>query len=118
HNLFFKEFRLVTPLKWAAIFLGAVGALYGAGYLMCHWYALLTAVGAWFYKNSYPYEEAILGITALIGLLAVFWNRAAVWLYENFFSVFGLFLSNIHLRLGLNRLFKRRGRLERLLNLK
>jgi hypothetical protein len=41
-----------------------------------------------------------------------------VWCFESFFALFGFFGSNIYFGLGLNRLFLRRGQLDRLLNLK
>jgi hypothetical protein len=72
----------------------------------------------WLLGRSWRVDLIVVFAFVLAVVVAAAWPRFRIWCFESFFAVFGFLGSNLYFALGLNRLFLRRGRVERLLNLK
>jgi len=114
-DLFFKQMRLAPPLVIAlstAILMLAVGAV---------WWDVARnydALWQWLAHNGWQASYLAIGMSIIAIAVAVAIPRLRVWCVESFFAFFGAAASNLYFMSFLNRLFLRRGKLDRLLGLK
>ena len=107
HSLFFKNLLLAPRRKLAAVLLVVVLVL-----------ACLAAIASLGPAVAWA-AFCTLAAAAVIALAVVGAVPAArVWCFESFFALFGFLGSNAYFALEANETFLKRGRLDRLLNLK
>jgi hypothetical protein len=108
-DLFFKQLKL-TPALFATLVFVMITAAGMAIWLLGHYETSLLN-GVW--NIAYlPLAASILAT-----LIALSFTAVRVWCIEAVFAIVGAVVSNLYFVLGLNRLFLRRGRIDRLLNL-
>jgi len=114
-ELFFKETRLASrsAIIVASLLLFAIVS-FSLVKAYCEW----DAIRAWLFDADFRGSRAVVLAAAMALAVAGAWPRLRVWCFESFFAITGLVLSNVYFGFGLNRLFLKRGRLDRLLKLK
>ncbi len=112
-DLFFKQIKLTPWLVTALMVLGVVAI----GVIL--WIVSRNADGVWQWLTQSEWKASYLAIAVAIGAtaVAVAIPRVRVWCVESFFAIVGALAANFFFAFGLNRMFLRRGRLQRLLDL-
>jgi predicted acylesterase/phospholipase RssA len=113
-HLFFKFLKLTPRLLTGLTVLAlcAVGAL--AAFLSRNFGGVLE----WLHDSRWSVSYLALLVVAIAIAVAVAVPRIRVWCVESFFAATGAIASNLYFWFLLNRLFLKRGRLRRLLDLK
>ena len=111
HSLFFRNLRLVPRRAYIAAALAALVLLVAVASAACGHYGEILP---WLATSSPVNHWIFAAVAAAIVFVGVF----RIWCFESFFALGGLIGSNIYLHLGPNHWSLKRGRLDRLLNLK
>jgi predicted acylesterase/phospholipase RssA len=113
-DLFFKQIRL-TPWLLGGL---TLTILILVGSIIVVMSRNFDVVLHWLTSNEWRANYATIAGAVLAIILAVAVPPVRIWCFESFFAGFGALASNLYFSLGLNRMFLRRGKLDRLLNLK